>query len=305
VEAVEGARGGEVAVRAGEVGYSYEELNRRANQLAHYLQTLGVGPEVLVAILLDRSLEMVVAILGVLKAGAAYLPLDPQYPQQRLSFMIEDAGVSVLLTEERLARTVNEHDVKRVSLDTEWELIAQQSEQNPVNASTADNLAYVIYTSGSTGQPKGVLITHANVTRLLAATEEHYRFTGADVWTLFHSYAFDFSVWELWGALCYGGTLVVVPYWVSRTPAAFYELLVAERVTVLNQTPSAFRQLIEVDKAIGQAGELALRVVIFGGEALDWQSLQPWVAMHGVERPSLVTMSGITETPVHVTYRHL
>ncbi|MFL6236491.1 MAG: amino acid adenylation domain-containing protein, partial [Thermoanaerobaculia bacterium] len=164
----------------------------------------------------------------------------------------------------------------------------------------ADFPAYVIYTSGSTGRPKGVAVTHANVDRLFTATDPWFDFNAGDVWTLFHSYAFDFSVWEIWGALLHGGRLVVVPYWVSRSPEAFHELLAAERVTVLNQTPSAFRQLIWT--AEGKPADLPLRYVVFGGEALEPASLAPWIARYG-ERPRLINMYGITETTVHVTYR--
>ncbi|HEX7772769.1 MAG TPA: amino acid adenylation domain-containing protein, partial [Pyrinomonadaceae bacterium] len=166
---------------------------------------------------------------------------------------------------------------------------------------------YIIYTSGSTGTPKGVVVTHENVVRLFNATQPWFNFDADDVWTLFHSYAFDFSVWELWGALLYGGRLVVVPYHVSREPGAFYQLLAQERVTVLNQTPSAFHQLMQAEQSSwpnhADAPSLALRYVIFGGEALELQSLRPWFERHGDEQPLLVNMYGITETTVHVTYR--
>ena len=168
---------------------------------------------------------------------------------------------------------------------------------------TPENLAYVIYTSGSTGKPKGVLVSHPNVTRLFDATDGWFGFGPDDVWTLFHSYAFDFSVWEIWGALLYGGRLVVVPYWVSRSPEDFRELLLREQVTVLNQTPSAFRQLIQADAEAGAPAKTALRYVIFGGEALELASLKPWIERHGDQQPRLVNMYGITETTVHVTYR--
>src|SRR5690348_9717854 len=147
------------------------------------------------------------------------------------------------------------------------------------------------------------MVTHGNVLRLFAATQDYFAFNETDVWTLFHSYAFDFSVWELWGALLYGGRLVVVPYWTSRSPENFYGLLVANQVTILNQTPSAFRQLIEVVKASARTSKLALRCVIFGGEALEPQSLRDWFERHGDQQPQLVNMYGITETTVHVTYR--
>ena len=161
----------------------------------------------------------------------------------------------------------------------------------------------MIYTSGSTGRPKGVQITHRNVTRLFAATAESYAFNERDVWPLFHSVAFDVSVWEIWGALLHGGRLVVVPFETSRSPRAFYDLLLRERVTVLNQTPSAFRPLIREDERRDDGRDLALRYVIFAGEALDLSALRPWYERHPDTRPQLVNMYGITETTVHVTYR--
>ena len=284
---------------------TYQQLNTRANQLAHYLRSLGVGADVLVGLCVERSLSMVVGLLGILKAGGAYVPLDPEYPQDRLSFMLEDAQVSLLLTQQQLVESLPQHQAHIVCLDTDWEKIAIECELNLENTSTPDNLAYVIYTSGSTGKPKGVLVNHSNVARLFAATDFWYNFNQDDVWTLFHSYAFDFSVWEIWGALLYGGRLVVVPYLVTRDPESFYELLCQEKVTVLNQTPSAFRQLIQAEQSIATAGDLKLRLVIFGGEALEIKSLQPWFERHGDSLPQLVNMYGITETTVHVTYRPL
>jgi amino acid adenylation domain-containing protein len=167
-----------------------------------------------------------------------------------------------------------------------------------------DHLAYVIYTSGSTGKPKGVMVTHANVARLLSATEERFHFDENDVWTLFHSLAFDFSVWEIWGCLLHGGRLAIVPFTVSRSPEEFHDLLERERVTVLNQTPSAFYQLMTVDHA-RRSPKLALRTVIFGGEALNFKTLRTWFATHDDLKPQLVNMYGITETTVHVTYREI
>ena len=287
-----------VALVCEEQKVSYADLNSRANRLAHRLRKLGVGPDQLVGLRIERSIEMVVGIIGVLKAGGAYLPLDPAYPKERIAFMLEDSRVGVVVTEPTLAADLDGIGVSRVLLD--GDLADADSDPGPVT--TADNLAYAIYTSGSTGKPKGVLITHYNVTRLFDATAAWYHFDQHDVWTLFHSYAFDFSVWELWGALLYGGRVVIVPYSTSRSPEAFRDLLVRERVTVLNQTPSAFRQLIQADLSQPKT-DFALRYVIFGGEALELQSLRPWFERYSETRPQLVNMYGITETTVHVTYR--
>ena len=308
----------DVAVVFEEQQLTYNELNRRANQLAHYLQSLGVKPDELVGICVERSLEMIVGLLGILKAGGAYVPLDPEYPIERLSFMLEDSQVKVLVTQAKLVESIPEHQAQLICLDTEWEKIAQNIPSNPESGVKPDNLTYIIYTSGSTGKPKGVLVNHANVVRLFAATDSWYHFNSNDVWTLFHSYAFDFSVWEMWGALLYGGRLVVVPYLITRSPEAFYQLLCQEKVTILNQTPTAFRQLIQAEESLKGSfplsrgdrssttdNDLSLRLVIFGGEALEINSLQPWFNRHGDQCPQLVNMYGITETTVHVTYRPL
>ncbi len=282
---------------------TYAELNRQANQLAHYLRKRGVGPEVLVGICVERSIAMVVGLLGILKAGGAYLPLDPSYPEERLAFMVEDAGVEVLVVQQELLKNLPRSVAEIVRIDADWDQISLESGDRPESETAGENAAYVIYTSGSTGKPKGVIVTHRNVVRLFEATDSSYKFNANDVWSLFHSYAFDFSVWEIWGALLYGGKLVIVSFWVSRSAEGFYQLLLDQKVTVLNQTPSAFRQLIEVDSKI--KGDLPLRLVIFGGEALEPHTLKPWFDRHGDEHPRFVNMYGITETTVHVTYRPL
>jgi len=282
---------------------TYQELNARANQVAHHLQSLGVGQEALVGICVERSLELLVGVLGILKAGGAYVPLDPSYPPERLAFILQDAAISVLMTQASLQESLPPTTAQVVCLDSHWPQIAKQNRDNLVAQIQPDNLAYVIYTSGSTGTPKGVMVQHDNVVRLFTATEQWFHFNASDVWTLFHSYAFDFSVWEIWGALLYGGRLVIIPYWVSRSPTTFYQLLCEQGVTVLNQTPSAFRQLIWAEETLGVQDGLALRYVIFGGEALEPTSLQPWFERHGDTSPQLINMYGITETTVHVTYR--
>jgi amino acid adenylation domain-containing protein len=296
-----------VAVRFEGQWLTYAELNARANQLAWYLRRQGVGPDQLVGLCVERGLEMVIGLLGILKAGGAYLPLDPVYPPERLAYMLEDAAPAVVLTQERLKERLAGASAKVVALDSDWKMIGENAKGNlalrPLGLSS-DHLAYVIYTSGSTGKPKGVMVEHRNVVRLFAATEQWFGFGERDVWTLFHSYAFDFSVWELWGALLYGGRVVIVPQVTARSAREFYRLVCEEGVTVLNQTPSAFSQLIE---AQGQCTDQkhGLRVVIFGGEALEFRTLLPWVEQNGIEQPQLVNMYGITETTVHVTYRRL
>ncbi|HLM44056.1 MAG TPA: condensation domain-containing protein, partial [Myxococcaceae bacterium] len=203
---------GAVAVVHEGEALTYAELEGRANRLAHHLRVLGVGPEVRVGVCVERSVEMVVALLGVLKAGGAYVPLDPAYPAERLRYMLEDSGASVLLAQEHLLEGLPESSAALVCLDRDRESIGAQPSGAPALELPAEAAAYVIYTSGSTGRPKGVVVTHANVVRLFGATEAWFGFGAEDVWTLFHSCAFDFSVWELWGALLHGGRLVVVPY---------------------------------------------------------------------------------------------
>jgi amino acid adenylation domain-containing protein len=294
-----------VAITCGKDVLTYAQLNARANQLAHFLRKRGAGPESLVAMYMDRSLELVIAILAIVKAGAAYVPLDSTYPADRLAFMLDDSKPALLLTEESMRPAIPRCAAQVVCVDTERDAIASEIVQNPVTNVNGGNLVYVIYTSGSTGQPKGALITHRNVVRLFEATWPWYQFDEHDVWTMFHSYAFDFSVWEMWGALIHGGRLIVVPYMVSRSPREFYELLHRERVTILNQTPSSFQELMKADEAAGGGHELALRYVIFGGEELQMSSLRAWFERHGDQHPRLVNMYGITETTVHVSYRPL
>ncbi|MFF1918635.1 amino acid adenylation domain-containing protein, partial [Streptomyces sp. NPDC058239] len=301
-----------VAVVADGIEVSYAELDTRANRLARHLVGLGVGPESVVGVCLERGIDLVVALLAVSKAGGAYLPVDPSYPAERITFVLRDAAAGVLVTSRALAEVLPQ-DTQRIVLD-EPSVVAELAALDGVSLSDADrgaalsaaHPAYVIYTSGSTGRPKGVVVSHRNVGRLFAATEGWFAFGEADVWTWFHSFAFDFSVWELWGALLYGGRLVVVPFEVSRSPQDFLRMLARERVTVLNQTPSAFYQLMQAEALEPELGEeLALRTVVFGGEALDPARLAEWFARHPQDAPRLVNMYGITETTVHVTYAPL
>ncbi|HBL30620.1 MAG TPA: non-ribosomal peptide synthetase, partial [Acidobacteria bacterium] len=282
---------------------TYRDLERDANRLAHRLIAHGAGPEVRVGLCLERSPEMVVGLLAVLKAGGAYVPLDPELPAERLLFQLQDAGVTALVTRASGRAKVPLWEGPVLCLDDASGALDGWPDTPPTGAAGGDHLAYVLYTSGSTGRPKGVAVTHSNVMRLLEVTREPFGFGPGDTWTLFHSYAFDFSVWELWGALAHGGRVVVVPQDVARSPADFFRLLLSERVTVLNQTPSAFRQLAPVWNAAAEAdGEPPVRWIFFGGEALELPSLGSWLARRGA-LPRLINMYGITETTVHVTLR--
>ncbi|MBO2458317.1 non-ribosomal peptide synthetase [Actinomadura violacea] len=300
---------GAVAVVAGDERWTYARLDAEANKIARMLRARGVRAGEPVGVRLGRSARLAGALLGVLKAGAAYLPLDPVHPPERSAFMRADAGARLVLTERDLVEPLDAKDEEDglIVLDgsaVRADLAATPDTPPPGVAVHPDDPAYIIYTSGSTGLPKGVCVSHANVSRLFATADEHFGYGPDDVWTLFHSYAFDFSVWELWGALCHGGRVVVVDEGTARSPEDLLALLVAERVTILNQTPSAFRALTAVADA-RRVADLSLRAVVFGGERLDPAVLRPWADLAGLDRPELVNMYGITETTVHVTYRRL
>ncbi len=278
---------------------SYAQLETRVAHWAAALQQRGVKPEQRVAIYLQRGTDLIVAMLAVLRCGAAYVPIDPAYPASRSQFILHDAQASLVITSDSL----------RGSLQTAVAVltVTQINEAHGLAAlpvqTHPDQLAYVIYTSGSTGQPKGVAVTHGNIASLLRTAQPHFGFGPDDVWTLFHSPAFDFSVWEIWGALCHGGGLVVVPYETARSPRLFRQLVSQHGVTVLNQTPTAFLQFQTADAA--DDSPLKLRWIIFGGEALSPSQLAPWMARHGDAAPALVNMFGITETTVHVTWHRV
>jgi len=295
-----------IALKFQDQQYTYSELNYRANQLAHHLQKEGVVPDMLVGLYLERSVDIVVAVLAIIKAGGAYLPIDPVYPAERLNFMLEDSNTKIIITQSTLLENLPVPEIKTFVFDRDWESISNESVENPGVDITPENLIYCIYTSGSTGKPKGTLITHRNVVRLFKATEKWYNFTDKDVWLLFHSIAFDFSVWELWGALLYGAKLVIPSYLDTRSPESLYTLISNEEITVLNQTPSAFRQFLStMEFTTEEQKQLAVRFIIFGGEALDLSSLKPWFEMRSEDSTQLINMYGITETTVHVTYREI
>ncbi|MFF6779759.1 amino acid adenylation domain-containing protein [Streptomyces sp. NPDC012510] len=287
-----------IAVTDGEVGLTYRELEERAESLARGLRARGVVGGDRVGVCLERSAELVVTLLAVLKAGATYVPVDPAYPKDRIAHTAEDAELGVVVT--RLPEFPAVPGCVALTPDELLDAAPSGPDDTPPPFPSADTAAYVIYTSGSTGRPKGVVVPHSNVIALIDATRVEYGFDASDVWTWFHSSAFDLSVWEIWGCLATGGRLVMVPYFVSREPDCFRDLLVAEKVTVLSQTPSAFAQLLGVDH-----GEVSVRVVFFGGEPLDARMLLPWFDRHPESACRMVNMFGITETTVHVTQQTL
>ena len=297
-----------VAVVSADQQLSYGELNAWANRIANCLRERSVGPETAVGLCVDRTPGLVAGILGILKAGGAYVPLEPEWPVERLAYILAETKAPVLLTSQSLEGQLEPllSNAATASSQPQWLCldgleVSQADAKCPASGVRPENLAYVIYTSGSTGHPKGVLVTHANVDRLFANTAAWFHFDDRDVWTLFHSFAFDFSVWELWGALLHGGRLVILPYLVSRSPSEFRHWLKQHGVTVLNQTPTAFSQL----GAVTSPDDLPdVRCVVFGGEALDPASLGAWLDGK-LERPRLVNMYGITETTVHVTHSPL
>ncbi|AOM78758.1 hybrid non-ribosomal peptide synthetase/type I polyketide synthase [Pedobacter steynii] len=282
-----------------DVSLSYQVLDGLSNRLARVLRKAGVGRNSIVGLLTGRTQETVIGMLGILKAGGAYLPMDLDYPHDRISYLLEDSQAVLLLvtaTDYLVSHELNTMVVQQVLEQDEISLEALPSEN------LAEDLCYVIYTSGTTGYPKGVLVEHRNVVRLFFHSEPLFDFGAEDVWTMFHNPYFDFSVWEMYGALLYGGKLVMIPKMVARDPGSYLSLLVSHGVTVLNQTPSAFYNLIEAESYAGLSPDaLKLRYVIFGGEALKPLKLSGWYARY--PDIALINMFGITETTVHVTYK--
>uniref|UniRef100_UPI001E3ED566 amino acid adenylation domain-containing protein n=1 Tax=Xenorhabdus sp. PB30.3 TaxID=2788941 RepID=UPI001E3ED566 len=295
---------------------TYHQLNERANQLAlvireRYQQQHHVPMPIdtFITLYLDRSPEMVISILAVLKAGGAYVPVSTDYPPERVQFILDDTQSPCVVTQQKFLLTLQAYTQAHVASPAliaadDRSITENYSTENLALAGQTTDLAYVIYTSGTTGKPKGVLQTHHNVSRLFTTSQKDYQFDQHDVWVLFHAYTFDFSVWELWGALLYGGRLIIPTVECTKDFKQFSRLCAEQNVTVLNQTPGAFYAFI--DEAVSNGTAFPhLRYVIFGGDKLNPVQLTPWWDRYGDQKPALINMYGITETTVHVTYKKL
>ncbi|MEW6738231.1 MAG: AMP-binding protein, partial [Acidobacteriota bacterium] len=252
-----------IAVEFAQEQLTYQELNLKANQLAHFLEKLAVGREVLVGICMPRSIDMIIGILGILKAGGAYVPLDPSYPKDRLAFMLDDIRAEILITQSHLIGELSEHRAKIVSLDTDWQEIAKESVSNPKNKTVAGNLAYIIYTSGSTGRPKGVAISHKNLVNSTLARISFYQ-QPVTKYLLLPSFAFDSSIAVIYGTLCQGGTLLLLKEEICQQPDQVLKLLVKHQVSHLLTVPSFYNYLLT---EFQRQQPSSLRVVIVAGES--------------------------------------
>jgi amino acid adenylation domain-containing protein len=302
-----------VAIVYGNKKITYRHLNEESNRLANYLkQIYKVKPDTLIALCLDQNENLMIAILAILKAGGAYIPIDPDYPDSRIEYILKDTAAKIILSSEKYKNKLTEvllpnaKQINNIFLDNAdmQQLLRRQPITNSYAETTSRNLAYIIYTSGTTGIPKGVMQSHGNVLRLFSATNKCYQFNDSDTWVLFHSYVFDFSIWEIFGALIYGGKLIIPPSEHIKDLNMFYELCKRERVTVLNQTPSVFYQFKDIATSKDKSDKLtSLRYVIFGGEALSLCQLKSWFNLYANYQPKLINMYGITETTIHATYK--
>ncbi|MDA8018156.1 MAG: amino acid adenylation domain-containing protein [Thermoanaerobaculia bacterium] len=290
-----------IAVAFGATALSYGELNRSANRLARRLRARGLTPEDAVALLLDRGPDLVIAMLAVLKAGGCYVPIDPEYPQERVEYLIEASGAGIVLIEPGVKAVLDGLAVKTMTLGAHSTQSSDANTGNLRSGPAPGQAAYVIFTSGSTGRPKGVVVEHRHVLRLLTTDRPLFDFTTHDRWALVHSPSFDFSVWEIYGALLTGARLVIVPRPIVRDVDSLLAVLTFERVTILNQTPSAFTGLADREHTLPSL--LELRYLIFGGEALKPVILASFARRYPSTR--LINMYGITETTVHVTFKEI
>lgn len=289
-------------VGATEGSTTYSALNRDANRLAHRIVKSGVEPGQLVGVSAARGVGLLTGLLAVLKAGCGYVPLDPAYPRSRLEMVAGDCELGLVVGESAHSGWVEETGARFVGVD-DPALVAEPDHDQPWSASLHDPM-YVIHTSGSTGRPKGVVVPHVCVPRLFSASRRTVRFGPDDVWIGLHSFAFDFSVWEMWGSLAHGGRYVVVSQNTARDPEELWSVIVHQDITVLCQTPTAFRWLAPVALDSGRLPD-SLRLVMLGGEQLTPTMLSSWLAAYGDHKPHLINMYGPTETTVHATLRRI
>jgi len=266
------------AIRYENQSICYQALNQHANQLAHYLQAQQVKPDTLVAVFLERGIDMIVALLAIVKSGSGYLPIDPIYPRERITSMLQDGDINIILTQSKLVAALPDNSLTLCCLDNPSALFAHYPTDNPHCPAKADHLAYTIFTSGSTGQPKGVPIEHQSVLNMLAALQPVIEYHAKDIWTLFHSYAFDYSVWEIWGCLLSGGELVIVNEDTRNNPLAFHQLLVDHAVTFINLTPSYMQKLLQTLEKYQLPVPDTLRMAGCGGEAFPNALVKPLMA---------------------------
>jgi len=298
--AVAAVRPQTVAVRDTSSALTYRELDERAAAVAGALVRRGIRPGTRVAVCMDRTVDYVAAVLGVLRAGGCFVPLDPWHPAQWRARTLTSAAIAHAVID---ATTADDFlDIEEIEA-WDFTMLLGSDASGELPAGVVTQPAYIIHTSGTTGRPKGVVIPHRNVLALVEATRELFALSTRDVWTMFHSAAFDFSVWEMFGSLLTGGTLVMVPHWTARDPEHFADLLEDSEVTVLSQTPSSFAKVR--DHLLARDLGRRLRLIVFGGEALDPRMLREWMASRHPAQCRLVNMYGITETTVHVTARYV
>lgn len=308
-----------IALVYNDINISYSALNKKANQLSHLLKQMGIGPNIIVALLFDRNIDMITAILAIIKAGGCYLPIDIKIPIDRIEYMLENSNAQLLLSHKSIIENLNFNEklnsqpekniyiklndskiINTILLDSDHHKICEFDNKNPKIENIPSDLLYIIYTSGTTGKPKGVMIMHKNVVRLLFNDSPQYDLNKNDIWSMFFSYCFDVSVWEMYGAFLYGGKLIIVPKDITTNPSAFLSLLKKENVTILNQTPSAFYNLSDCETNT-VSNELSLRYIIMCGEELKPSLLKKWRLKY--PNHLLINQYGITETTVNNTFK--
>lgn len=289
-----------IALSYQNINVTYKELAEKSNELAKRLIALGIKEGEKIVVSLEQDEKLIILLVAIIKVGALYIPIDPSYPKERILFIIEDSESNYIIS-----------NMKKESLDSNYKIISYEELQNIGNVGGIEldenpkENGYVIYTSGTSGKPKGVIVPARNIVALLNATKEEFNLRENDVWTMFHSYSFDFSVWEMWGCLLTGGNLIIVPRDIAKSYYDLHDLLVKKKVTIFNQTPASFYTLQKIDFEKRGSKLSSLRLIIFGGEALDTSKIQSWFQKYPSAKCRIINMYGITETTIHVTYRNV